>query len=87
MRAPGRITKQALAINKKVLGEQHPDTASSLNNLGSLLLSLGDYAGARLYLEQALAIADRVLGKNHPTSRIIQENLGTLNKEMERKGN
>jgi hypothetical protein len=30
------LYKEALAIRKKVLGENHPDYASSLNNLASL---------------------------------------------------
>ena len=29
--------EQALAIRREVLGEKHPDTARSLNNLGYLL--------------------------------------------------
>src|SRR5258708_509655 len=35
--------QQALAIRKRVLGEKHPLTAQSLNNLGSLLQATGDY--------------------------------------------
>jgi Flp pilus assembly protein TadD len=34
-----------------VLGPEHPNTATSLNNLGSLLQVQGDLAGARLYYE------------------------------------
>ena len=36
--------EQALAIRREVLGEHHPDTATSLNNLGSLLQAMGDLA-------------------------------------------
>jgi tetratricopeptide (TPR) repeat protein len=39
-----------------VLGPDHPDTATSLNNLGSLLQDLGDLAGARSCYEHALQI-------------------------------
>ena len=49
----------------EVLGEDHPDTAMSLNNLGSLLQAQGDYAGAKPYLERALAIRMEVLGEGH----------------------
>ena len=33
--------EQALAVRKKVLGEEHPDTAQSLNNMGALLKAMG----------------------------------------------
>ncbi len=58
--------ERALAINEKVLGDEHPDTARSLNNLGALLDTEGDYAGARGYFERALAIDEKVLGEEHP---------------------
>ena len=39
--------ERALAIRKKVLGEEHPHTAVSLNNLAHLLAWQSDYAAAR----------------------------------------
>ena len=70
--------EQALAINRKVLGEEHPDTAQSLNNLGALLRATGDYAAARPYYEQALAIRKKVLGEEHPDTASSLNNLGAL---------
>src|SRR5262245_39738540 len=62
------LAEQALAICLRVLGDDHPDTAGSLNNLGLLLQAQGDYAGARPHFEQALAICLRVLGEDHPNT-------------------
>jgi tetratricopeptide (TPR) repeat protein len=56
------MLRQALAICKRVLGPEHPNTATSLNNLGFLLRAQGDLAGARPYYERAQAIRKRVLG-------------------------
>ncbi len=72
------FARRALAIRKKVLGEHHPDTATSLNNLGSLLQAQADYAGARPYYEQALAIRKKVLGEYHPHTAGSFNNLGSL---------
>jgi tetratricopeptide (TPR) repeat protein len=70
--------RQALAIHKKVLGEQHSATATSLNNLGFLLLAQGDIAAARPYYEQALAIRKKVLGEQHSDTATSLNNLGAL---------
>ena len=71
--------ERALAINEKVLGAEHPDTASSLNNLGFLLQAQGEYAAARPYYERALAIYRRALGDTHPdTITIILNYLNNL---------
>ena len=70
--------EQALAIRMEVLGEKHPDTASSLNNLGYLLQAMGDYGCARPYYEQALAINREVLGEKHPDTALSLNNLGYL---------
>jgi tetratricopeptide (TPR) repeat protein len=67
-----------LAIYEKALGPEHPWTATSLNNLGSLLKAMGDLSGARPYYERALAIDEKVLGKEHPDTAIDYGNLGSL---------
>jgi tetratricopeptide (TPR) repeat protein len=72
-------SERALAIDEKVLGPEHPDTARSLNNLGSLLNAMGDLAGARPYYERALAIYEKVLGPEHPYTRTVRDNLALLN--------
>ncbi|MBY0232287.1 MAG: CHAT domain-containing protein, partial [Gemmataceae bacterium] len=48
--------KQALAINKDVLGERHPHYAQSLSNLAALHQDMGDPKAALPLSEQALAI-------------------------------
>jgi len=47
---------EALAIFRKVLGEQNSSTAQTLNNLGVLAYEQEDYSAARKYFEDALAI-------------------------------
>jgi tetratricopeptide (TPR) repeat protein len=71
-------SERALAIDEKVLGSEHPDTASDLNNLGMLLQDLGDLAGARPYFERALRIRTEVLGAKHPATALSLNNLGCL---------
>jgi CHAT domain-containing protein/tetratricopeptide (TPR) repeat protein len=61
----------------------HPQLATSLTNLGSLLTAQGDYGGARVYLERALAMyqalypSDR-FPRGHPQLAISLNNLGAL---------
>ena len=59
-----------MAICERVLGPDHPQTAASLDNLGSLLQDQGDLAAARPLLERALAICERVLGPDHPQTAL-----------------
>ena len=67
-----------LEINRKVLGEEHPDTALSMNNMGALLSAMGDYDAARPYYEMALEIRRNVLGEEHPDTANSLNNLGAL---------
>jgi tetratricopeptide (TPR) repeat protein len=60
------LIERALAIREKALGPEHPDTATSLNNLARLLQNQGDPAGARPLCERALAIFEKALGPEHP---------------------
>jgi tetratricopeptide (TPR) repeat protein len=72
------LLEQALAIEEKMRGAEHPYTASSLNNLALLLKSQGDYEGARPLYERALAIREKVLGTEHPDTAISLNNLAVL---------
>ena len=81
---PGRLAaarplfERALAIREKALGPEHPDTATSLNNLAMLLQAQGDYAAARPLFERALAIREKALGPEHPDTATSLNNLAIL---------
>jgi hypothetical protein len=50
------------------LGPDHPDTATSLNNLAIVLRDQEDLEGARALQERALAIREARLGPDHPST-------------------
>jgi tetratricopeptide (TPR) repeat protein len=60
------LLRRALAIREKALGPEHPDTATSLNDLARVLQDQGDLAAARPLYERALAIREKALGPEHP---------------------
>jgi DNA-binding response OmpR family regulator/tetratricopeptide (TPR) repeat protein len=69
------LLEQALANRETLLGPWHPDTATSLCNLGGLLLAQGDLVQAQALCERALAIREKVLGIEHPDTADILNNL------------
>jgi CHAT domain-containing protein len=69
------LLQRALAIRKKTLGSQHPETAETLNNLATLYQAAGDCAKAELMYESALAIHEHALGPDHPTTASFLTNL------------
>ena len=70
--------EQALAIQQKVLGEEHPDTAKSLNDLAGLYQAQGKYEQAEPLYQQALAIRQKVLGEEHPDTAKSLNDLAAL---------
>ena len=72
------LYERTLAIRREVVGERHPDTATSLNNLGALLHTQGNLTGARPLFERALAICEQTLGPDHPHTRTVRQNLTAL---------
>jgi len=67
-----------LELYQRLLGEEHPDVASSFNNLALLYSDQGRYTDAEPLYIKALEIAERSLGVNHPNTITIRENLQFL---------
>ncbi|GAB4208478.1 MAG: CHAT domain-containing protein [Coleofasciculaceae cyanobacterium] len=72
------LEERALAIREKVLGPEHPDVASSLNNLANQYLALGKYPKAEPLFQRALTIRENVLGSEHPDVAFSLNSLGNL---------
>jgi len=72
------LLKRALEIREKTMGKDHPDTATSLNNLAGLYRAQGKYAEAEPFLKRALDIHEKALGKDHPLTATSLNNLAAL---------
>ena len=58
--------EQSLEIRKVVLPPNHPNLATSYNNIGLLHHSTGEYSKALSYLQKAYDIDVKVLPSTHP---------------------
>src|SRR6266581_3902872 len=67
------LWKSVLAMCEQVLGPEHPDTLSTINNLALLYWNQGKYEQAEPLYQRSLAGRERVLGPEHP------DTLGTVN--------
>lgn len=72
------LAQRAPAIREKALGSEHPDIASSLNNLAVLYRATGAYAKAEPLYQRALAIRQKALGPEHPSTAVSLNNLAVL---------
>jgi len=70
-----KLYEKVLQIRKKVLGDEHLDTATAYNNIAFLYDSQGDYPKALEWYGKALAIRERVLGKEHPDTATTYNNI------------
>ena len=70
--------KKALIIRKKIFGEDHPDVASSYNNLASVYSSLGEYNQAEELYEKALVIWKKINVEDHVDVATIYDNLASV---------
>jgi CHAT domain-containing protein/tetratricopeptide (TPR) repeat protein len=73
-----RKVRQALEIRRAVVGERHPDVATSLNTLASLVYAQGRAHEALPLLEEALAINEARLGPRHRATAAAQNSLAGL---------
>jgi len=68
----------ASTIFEKILGEEHPNTATAYNEMASVFYYQGNYAEALEYYGYALAIRKKVLGKEHPDTATIYNNMAAV---------
>ncbi len=74
------LFEKALEIRRRLLTDNHPETAASYNNLASNLNAQGKYAQAQPLHEKALEICRRLLTDDHPqTANTYNSVAGNLN--------
>ena len=69
--------EQEYEARKRLLGEEHPATLTSMSNLASTLWNQGDLTGARALGEAVLAAQKRLLGEEHPDTLTSMNNLAS----------
>ena len=74
--------EKALDIREQVLGSNHPDTATTYNNVAGALRAQGDSEDALRYFKKALEIREHVLGSDHPSTATTYNNIAGIFREM-----
>lgn len=72
------LLKRALVIRARVLGLEHPDTATSYNNLAQLYRLRGEYRQAEELYQRALKIREDVLGPQDSNTAFTLHDLGHI---------
>ena len=80
-----RAQETALPVAERILGPEHPDTLSTINNLALLYVNQGKYEQAEPLYQRALASYELVLGTNHPTTIMVRNNYAILLEKMKQK--
>ncbi len=76
--------KDAVRLGKQEFGPNHPNRATTLNNLAELYRAQGRYAEAEPLYQRALAIYEKALGPEHPDVATSLENYAALLRETAR---
>jgi hypothetical protein len=70
-----QINREVLAVEKRVLGPEHPSTLTSAANLAASLMYQGKHAEAEQIHREVLAAGKLVLGSEHPETLASSANL------------
>ena len=79
-----KLYRQTLELKEKVLGREHPDTLSSMNNLAMVLEKQGNYIEAEEIHRQKLELKEKVLAREHPSTLGSMNNLATVLGQQEK---
>jgi tetratricopeptide (TPR) repeat protein/CHAT domain-containing protein len=78
------LAKKAWNIRKKILGEKHPSTLTSMNNLATIYKNLGRLEEALLLSEKGYRLKKEVLGEKHPSTLTGLNNLAAIYQDLGR---
>jgi tetratricopeptide (TPR) repeat protein len=78
------IARRALAIDEKVFGPEHPNTAGDHMNIGAVLEDMQKDDEARVEIERSLAIWDKTLPPNHTNLGLAHNALGAVLLQLDR---
>ncbi|MGB3458436.1 MAG: FxSxx-COOH system tetratricopeptide repeat protein [Halobacteriota archaeon] len=76
------LFERALTLAEEAYGPDHPEVATDVNNLGSVLRALGDLKGAKELFARALKIDEEAYGPDHPHVAILVNNLGSVLQDL-----
>jgi hypothetical protein len=65
------------------LGERHPDTAASLNNLATFYYATDRLPEAAQMMAGVVEIFEQLLGPKHPNTITVKENLAMIQQAMQ----
>ena len=75
MQAAHDLHKEILERRRRILGEDHPDTLRSADNLATDLRMLGEVQAAHDLHKEILERRRRILGEDHPDTLRSASNL------------
>ena len=65
-------------MQRSTLGDEHPDTLTSMNNLATLLLGQAELSEAEPLFMEAMRMQRSTLGDDHPDTLTCMSNLASL---------
>jgi eukaryotic-like serine/threonine-protein kinase len=74
--------ERVLSLQQEHLGNEHPDVASTLNNLGIVLTHLARYEEAVARYDQSLRLHEKLEGSEHPNVAFASHNLAVALRRM-----
>ena len=72
------LAQKALDARRRLLGDEHPKVALSLNNLAAVREAVGDWQGALAVLEETLELRRKLYGPRHGAVALSLQNLAAV---------
>ena len=76
-----------LRIREEMLSPDHPDTAMTYNNIGTLAFNNGDYRTSVNHLFKVFSACEKALGETHPNTKMVSHNLLIVSKACQEQDN
>ncbi len=80
-----RIHRETLQARRSILGNKHPDTRVSSNNLAYVVKKQGNFVEALKILRETLEWLEEAFGPQDPNAKVTASNLCEVTREHEKK--